>query len=137
VAACACGQLELRCQGEPRRVSLCHCLDCQRRTGSAFSIAAFFERGAVLVQGATKTFTRPSASGKPVTFHFCPECGSSVFWEPERLPDLIGVAVGAFADPAFPAPEQSVWTDFKHGWIGLPAGMPVFAVNPPPRQPKG
>nr|WP_291709871.1 GFA family protein [Bradyrhizobium sp.] len=100
---------------------MCHCANCQRRTGSVFGIAAFFDRGAVsLVQGASKTYTRDSASGKHVTFHFCPECGSTIFWEPERLPHLIGVAVGALADPSFPQPQQSVWTDMKHAWLGLP-----------------
>ena len=113
---------------------MCHCTDCQRRTGSAYGIAAFFERDQVrVVQGVPKLFTRNSASGNLVSFHFCPECGSTVMWEPERLPGLIGVAVGAFADPCFPAPEQSVWTGCKHAWLSLPDAMPVFAANPPPR----
>jgi hypothetical protein len=49
-----------------------------------------------------------------VIFHFCSECGSTVFWELERMPQLIGVGVGAFADPAFPPPERSVFTTYKH-----------------------
>ena len=111
---------------------MCHCLDCQRRTGSLFSIAAFFERSAVnVVDGGSKTFTRDSLVGKLVTFHFCPECGSTVFWEPERRPELIGIAVGAFGDPSFPQPEQSVFTDHKHAWLGLPDEMRVFAMMPP------
>jgi len=134
LASCACGQLQLRCLGEPGRVSMCHCPDCQHRTGSVFSIAAFFGREAVIVvQGASKTFTRPSASGNPVTFHFCPQCGASVYWLPRRMPHLIGVAVGAFADPSFPAPEQSVWTAHKHAWLSLPGDLPAFALAPPPR----
>ena len=61
-ANCTCGRLQLRCQGEPTRVSMCHCVDGQRRTGSVFSIASFFERGAVsVVYGVSKTFTRDSA----------------------------------------------------------------------------
>ena len=131
-ASCTCGKLRLSCQGEPTRVSMCHCLDCQRRTGSLFSIAAFFERSAVtVVDGASKTFTRNSVTGKDVTFHFCAECGSTVFWEPERMPQLIGVAVGAFGDPSFPPPEQSVFTTDKHGWLTLPEDMPTFAVMRP------
>ena len=97
-----------------------------------FGVAAFFDRGAVtVVQGASKTYTRDSASGKPVTFHFCPECGSTVFWEPERMPQLIGVAVGAFGDPSFPPPEQSVFTMHKHGWLSLPQDMTAFAIMRP------
>ena len=116
---------------------MCHCRDCQRRTGSLFSIAVFYERGRVGVErGLTNSFERPSASGFPVTFHFCAGCGSNVFWEPARLPELIGVAAGAFADPDFPRPEQAVWTQDKHPWLCLPDDMPAFRENPPPRAPR-
>lgn len=133
-ARCHCGDLELICEGEPRKVSMCHCEQCQRRTGSAFSVAVFYERGRVtLAKGSAKTYQRPSASGFPVTFSFCPRCGANVFWEPARMPHLIGVAIGAFGDPAFPGPEQSVWTQDKHDWLPLPDGLPAFDQNPPPR----
>ena len=123
-ARCHCGDLALTCEGEPRRVSMCHCEDCQRRTGSAFSVAVFYDRGQVKVEhGETRAFERPSASGHPVVFHFCPRCGANTHWEPARMPDRIGVALGAFADPSFPAPEQSVWTHDKHAWLTLPEAM--------------
>jgi hypothetical protein len=86
---------------------MCHCLECQRRTGSAFSVAVFYERSSVRVaRGTSDVFERGSASGFPVRFHFCGRCGSNVYWEPARLPDLVGVAVGAFGDASFPQPEQ-------------------------------
>jgi hypothetical protein len=103
-------------------------------TGSAFSVAVFYERRSVRVESGTAiVFERESASGFPVKFHFCGRCGSNVYWEPARMPDLVGVAVGAFADPNFPSPEQSVWTNDKHAWLSLPANMPTFELNPPPR----
>jgi len=111
---------------------LCHCLSCQRRTGSLFSIAASYERAEVIVtQGIRSTFTRGSATGLTVTFHFCPRCGTSVYWEPARTAHLIGVAVGAFAEPNFPPPEQAVWTSERHCWLEMPADMRRFAENPP------
>jgi hypothetical protein len=114
---------------------MCHCLDCQRRTGSAFSVAVFYERSRVRVESGTPAvYERGSASGFPVRFHFCSRCGANVYWEPARLPDLVGVALGAFADPSFPRPEQSVWTKDKHAWVSLPEGMPAFESNPPPRE---
>ncbi len=116
-AACACGKLQVSCQGEPEIVSLCHCLDCQRRTGSAFGIVAFFPRDAVDAVGRTKTFTRSSDSGRTVTFHFCPDCGTTVYWEAKARPKSFGIAVGAFADPDFPAPSQSVWDERRHHWL--------------------
>jgi hypothetical protein len=133
-ARCHCGQLEIDCTGEPARISLCHCVECQRRTGSIFSLAAFYQRANVnLTRGAANNFQRPSASGFPVLFHFCPNCGANLYWEPARLPHLIGVAAGAFADPTFPAPHQSVWTKDKHAWLHLPPGTKTFDINPPPR----
>ena len=133
-AACHCGALSLACEGEPRKISMCHCRDCQRRTGSAFSVAVFYEREKVHIEnGPTGSFERASASGFPVRFHFCARCGANVYWEAARLPALIGVAIGAFADPDFPCPEQSVWTRDKHHWLDLPEGMASFDANPPPR----
>lgn len=130
-ASCHCGKLVLRCEGEPSKVSLCHCLDCQRRTGSLFSVAAFFPRASVVpATGTANVFTRPSASGFNVSFHFCPECGSSLWWEPERLPHLVGVAVGAFADPDFPIPDQAVWCEYRHLWLELPSAISAHARNP-------
>jgi hypothetical protein len=118
-ATCACGQLAVTCHGEPLAVSLCHCLACQRRTGSSYGVAGFFARDAVAVEGIMRDFTRPSDSGFDVTFHFCPDCGSTVWWEPKRKPDLIAVASGAFADPQFPAPTQCVNDSTRHPWVGV------------------
>lgn len=133
-ASCHCGQLDLICAGEPRKISMCHCAQCQRRTGSLFSIAVFYERDQVTIEhGTTHSFERQSASGFPVAFHFCPQCGSNLFWEPARMPHLIGVAAGAFADPGFPPPEQAVWMKESHPWLILPDEIAAFDTNPPPR----
>jgi hypothetical protein len=136
IARCHCGQFDLRCEGEPTRVSMCHCLDCQRRTGGAFSVAVFYDREKVTLPTTEGgVFERPSASGFPVRFHFCLGCGTNLYWEPARMPERVGVAVGAFGDPDFPRPEQSVWTKDKHAWLALPEDMPAFETNPPPRPP--
>jgi len=127
-ASCACRQLKISCDGEPRLVALCHCLDCQRRTGSTYGIAAFFARSAVTAEGTASTYRRLSAGGHAVTFHFCPECGSSVFWEPDRKPDAIAVAVGCFADPAFPAPTRIAWEERRHAWVEPMAGQPISTL---------
>ena len=122
-AACVCGLPTASCSREPARVSLCHCLACQRRTGSTYGIAAFFPRESVVVAGDAKAYTRSSDSGYAVTFYFCPNCGSTVYWSPDRKPDLVAVAMGAFGDPAFSAPTQAVFTEHRHKWVRSgPAG---------------
>jgi hypothetical protein len=102
-------------------------------------VAAFFPREAVSkAQGETGSFSRPSASGYGVTFHFCRNCGSNLCWEPERMPHLIGVVVGAFADPDFQLPDQAVWADEKHVWLSLPDEVRQHPQNPirSPRSPE-
>ena len=78
VARCSCGKLRVECHGEPDMVAVCHCRSCQRRTGSAFGIAAFFERTAATIVGKTQTYARATDNGHSVEFHFCPACGSTV-----------------------------------------------------------
>jgi hypothetical protein len=117
LATCACGQLTASCSCDPISVSLCHCLQCQRRTGSTYGIAAFFQRENVTVDGECMAYIRASDSGYPVTFYFCPRCGSTVYWNPDRKPEMVAVAVGAFADPTFPAPSQSVYSEHRHSWV--------------------
>jgi hypothetical protein len=121
VAACACGQLSVSCRGEPELVSLCSCLQCQRRTGSAFGLAAFFRRDAVMLQGSAATFIRKSDAGLDVDFYFCETCGSTVFWKPERKPNYVAVAVGCFAEPDFAAPSKYAHDEHRHPWLSFRA----------------
>jgi hypothetical protein len=120
-AACSCGQLHLAIGGESVRVSMCNCLECQRRTGAVISNQARFLREQVTLGGQAKTWKRIAESGNELTFYFCPICGSTVYWENEGLPGYILVAVGNFADPNFPAPTVVVWEQSRHPWIRLPA----------------
>ncbi|MGO4129712.1 GFA family protein [Inquilinus sp. YAF38] len=117
-ASCACGGLRVICAAEPILVSVCHCLACQRRTGSPYGATAVFRRDDVGVEGPSRSYERPSDSGFPVSFRFCPTCGSTVVWEPRRKPDVVAVAVGAFADPGFPAPTQAIFAEHRHPWVG-------------------
>ena len=130
-AACACGQLRIKLAGDPQLVSSCHCFACQRRTGAVFGSTSFFKRDQILsIEGEHKTFRRAGDSGAFLTFHFCPTCGSNVFWDREGMPDMISVAVGAFGDPDFPAPARTVWTESKHGWLPFPEAIPPYPKNP-------
>ncbi len=130
-ASCQCGALAIRCLGEPLKVSLCHCTQCQKRSGSLFGVAAFFPAERVeQLSGDARTYSRASDSGFDVSFHFCPACGTSLWWEPERMPGLVAVAVGAFADRNFPMPDQAVWSEASHPWLELPEEVESHARNP-------
>jgi hypothetical protein len=121
-ASCSCGKLEVTCEGEPVRVSICHCLACQKRTGSAFGAQARFERAQVTrIEGPETSYVRTADSGQTATFHFCPSCGATVYYELAAVPGFIAVAVGAFADPQFPAPRVSVYEARRHPWAAMPS----------------
>jgi hypothetical protein len=107
-------------EGDPIRISMCHCLACQRRTGSAFGIQARFPADRVRVAGRYADYVRISDEGEERTMHFCPDCGATVFWALDAVPDAIAVAIGAFADPTFPAPTVSVYGSRRHPWMSLP-----------------
>jgi hypothetical protein len=120
-AACSCGQLQLTAEGDPIRISMCHCLACQRRTGSAFGLQARFPSNQVDVTGRYSDYVRTSDEGEERTFHFCPDCGATVFYTLSTAPDVVAVPIGAFADPSFPPPRVSVFESRRHPWLGTPA----------------
>ena len=128
-ASCSCGQLTAVASADPLRVSICHCLACQRRTGSVFAAQARFPAGSVAVAGTSTPFVRIGDEGGKATFHFCPACGATVYYTfaAEGLEDSIVIPVGAFADPTFPAPTFSVYEERMHAWVGLPAAIEHMA----------
>jgi len=130
-ASCHCGQLRLTVDGEPFAVSICNCLACQRRTGSAFGMQAGFKADRVTVEGRYSDYARVSdeADRKEHVFHFCPDCGSQVFYTEPTEPDLVVVSVGAFADPTFPPPTESGYDSRRHPWIGLPESVARHAAE--------
>jgi hypothetical protein len=119
-AACSCEQLRLVVEGEPVRISICHCLACQRRTGSAFGVQARFEDERVRIEGRSNEYVRISDASEERVFSFCPDCGATVFYRAASAPGLIAVPIGAFADPGFPAPRVSVWESRRHPWVEVP-----------------
>src|SRR3954453_3334757 len=128
-AACPCGQLRLQVEGEPFAVSICNCLACQRRTGSAFGMQAGFKADQLNRHGRFHDYLRVSdeADRKQHVFHFCPDCGSQVFYTEPTEPDLVVMSVGSFADPSFPPPTESGYDSRRHPWVGLPDSIARFA----------
>lgn len=133
-AQCHCGALRVSVSGAPEWVNLCHCKACQRRTGTVLHVGTYFPQDRVRIEGASTTYARGADSGYEMRFHFCPDCGSNVYWRASRFPDHWGIAVGAFADPTFPGPSFSVCEESMHPWLDLLGDLPRFKqgrVGPP------
>jgi hypothetical protein len=119
-ASCRCGQLRATVTGDPVRVSACHCLNCKKRSGSAFAVQARWPSAQVQIEGTSKTFVKVADSGNRATFHFCPDCGSDVYYAIDgKFDDLVAIPLGAFDDPYVATPGFSVWEKRKHDWVEL------------------
>jgi hypothetical protein len=119
-ASCRCGQLRATVTGDPVRVSVCHCLDCKKRSGSSFAVQARWPVDQVRIEGNSKSWSKLADSGNRITFHFCPECGSDVHYKIDgKFAGLVAIPLGAFDDPYFGAPSFSVWEKRKHGWVEI------------------
>jgi hypothetical protein len=130
IAHCCCGALRAEATGEPTFLGACHCTECQRRTGSAFGVSAYFPKEQVRAEGPSEVYVRGSDAGRKIEFHFCPDCGSTVFWYGELFPDLIGIAFGAFTDPSMPPPTVSVWETTRHPWVTFGHELDCFELQP-------
>ena len=114
---------------------MCHCNLCQKMTGSAFSIQARFPREQVTIEGKSTTWKFPVEGAPPVTyrnctseggtFHFCPVCGSTMYYEANKAPGMIGVKVGCFSDPTFPPPNISGFEEYQFPWAQNVAALPM------------
>ena len=116
-ARCACGALSAVATGEPIRNSVCHCLDCKRRTGSAFAWNAHWPAEQVETRGEPGVASRSSEEGYWCRHYFCRACAVSVWYEIERRPGVISIPVGAFADPDFPPPTIEVYGERRCAWL--------------------
>lgn len=124
-AQCTCGQLKATCRGEPARISICHCLDCKRRSGSAFSYNASYEADQVSMRGEHGTYRRTGDEGRWADFHFCTGCGTTVFYEIELRPGMVTVPVGGFADKDFPEPFVEVFGERRAEWCVIQTSGPL------------
>jgi len=126
-ASCSCGQLQAVVTSDPIRVSVCHCLACQRRTGSVFAAQARFRADSVSLSGRSTEFVRVGDEGSTATFRFCPGCGATVYYTMQGQDDIIAIPVGAFADPTFPGPSFSVYEERMHSWVSMPTDIEHMA----------
>ena len=131
-ASCRCGKLSATYNGpNPDRITLCHCNSCQLRTGTVFSVQARLSRAKVRVEGKSTEWTVHSDSAKQAcdsggaTYHFCPDCGTTVYWDIATAPDVIGIAIGTLTDPTFPPPKISGFESEGHPWSMKAADLPM------------
>lgn len=123
IASCCCGQFKVNCTGSPVRSAICHCFACQQRTGSVFGFQARYLSTQVMPEGNSRQYKRIGDSGNEINFFFCPDCGSTLYWELQAAPGFRIVAIGNFMDPKFTSPEFSVYESRCHSWVSVPENI--------------
>lgn len=106
---CMCGDVQYTLAGEPLLTALCHCRQCQRQTGSAFSIVAMVPEDQFELTGETRVFTDKGDSGRPVERHFCGNCGSPILSRIEPMPGMVLIKAGTLDDCAGLKPTIEVF----------------------------
>jgi hypothetical protein len=123
---CACGAVRYRLTSEPLFVHCCHCLNCQRQTGSAFVINLLIEADRVeLLSGAPQAVDVPRDDGSAQRIYRCPTCRVAVYSEYGR-PEVRFVRGGTLDDPREVRPDVHIYTRSKVGWLSLPESVPAF-----------
>lgn len=126
---CACGEVRYRLDARPMFVHCCHCLDCQRQTGSAFVVNALIETDRItLLAGRPKPHAMPTDSGRPHDIYRCPTCGTALWSDYGGRPYLRFVRAGTLDDPNAVEPDVHIFTRTARSWVRFPEGARVFEV---------
>src|SRR5262249_19124332 len=123
---CMCGAVRYECSATPALAVNCHCRDCQRVTGSAYSPMLFVPHSAVTITGKVQYYDVKGESGNRVRRGFCPTCGARLLGQPVVLPDLVGIRVGSLDDPSGYQPEMDVYTASAQPWDYMNPEVPKF-----------
>ena len=125
---CACGCVRYRLGSDPLFVHCCHCLNCQRQTGSAFVINLLIEADRVeMLAGAPRPVEVPRDDGSAQRVFRCPNCQVAVFSEYGR-PEVRYVRAGTLDQPSAVTPDVHIFTQSKVNWIAIPEATPGFEV---------
>ncbi|HEY5410575.1 MAG TPA: GFA family protein [Caulobacteraceae bacterium] len=129
---CLCGAVRYELDGEPIFQGHCHCVDCQKATGTGHISVVALPADAVKVTGKVSAFAVMAESGQPYTRHFCPTCGSLVYGEPASMPGVRTVPAGTLDDVTVFEPQMVIYTRSRPSWDRIDSGLPEFEGMPQP-----
>jgi hypothetical protein len=129
--SCQCGAVTLTINEKPKMMMQCHCLDCQKSTGTGHSSHAYFARESVGIRGEVTGHTVLADSGTEMTRYFCPTCGSRVYGHNNSKPKLISIEVGCLEDHSWFSPQAVLYTSRQHDWDITSDEIPNYDKMPP------
>ena len=128
---CLCGAVRYSLTSQPLAVAACHCTQCRRQSGAAYSVNLIVRASTMETVGELVSWQdTETESGAPLSRDHCKTCGSPIRSVPSASPKLIAVKAGTLDDPAPFAPAMHIWTDSKLPWVALPDGIPSYPRGP-------
>lgn len=129
---CLCGAVTYSISSPPIRMAQCHCIDCQRASGSGHMSLAFFKEDDMEINGEVKSFAVCGDIGALNTRYFCPECGGRLFGANSAVPGVRAVTAGSFDDSSWFKPGAAIYTKRQREWDCRNPELPSFEAAPPP-----
>jgi hypothetical protein len=128
---CQCGACRFEIHTEPLTAYVCHCIACQKQSGSAFSMAIMVPTEAItLLDGDTSTFIKTAESGRQSDCIFCPKCGNRLFHHIKAGAAMTMVKTGLLDDAGEIKPVAHLWTSQALDWVDIPDGVLTFEGQP-------
>jgi hypothetical protein len=129
---CLCGAVAYESSGEPVFALLCHCRDCQRQSGGAYTAGLRLPAESFrITKGEPKLYVKTADSGNQVTRGFCPECGCMLFLRVSARPDLVAIRVGTLDDPSWFRPDADIFVQSAQPWDHMNPELPKYPTYPP------
>ena len=127
---CLCGAISYEFDNAPAMTGVCHCKNCQRQAGSAFSTLAGVPKAEFRMTGAPKLYEdKDTKSGNSVSRFFCGDCGSPIYSALPDNPDMLFLKTGTLDDTSSFDPQFNVWCDSKQNWVELKEGVPAMPTQ--------
>ena len=125
---CLCGSIQYEFSEDPAIAGICHCKNCQRQAGSAFSTLYGIPKASFGMTGEPKLYSdADTASGNTVQRYFCGNCGSPVYSTVVSQPDMIFLKTGTLDNTDGFKAQFQVWCDSRQDWVELIDGVPQIA----------
>lgn len=128
---CLCGNVRYESSSAPSMTAVCHCPDCQKQTGTSFSIVVGIPLDSLRVTGTPKVYTTTGESGSKVARQFCGDCGSPLLSVPDVIPGLGFLKAGTLDDPSWLRPNMEFFCDTAQPWVDLKGDWDRAPRNPP------
>ena len=133
IGGCLCGAIRYTSKSQPLLTAVCNCKNCQRQTGTAFSVLVALPKGTLEFSGdQPATYHDTGSSGLPVLRHFCSKCGSPIFSDVAATPAMDWLKAGTLDDASWLQPQVSIWCDSAQPWVQMSESIARFPQNPPP-----